>query len=232
MAGCGCLPTLESFTMCSAGTCPLHAVTAYNQSEFFNLMKTFLSGKPLSDWMSMEENHSAISPASIVTVKGWSISGRFPVGICSYLAKLRILRVGYNNLYGDILHSIVNCSQLEQLNMTSLYLEGMFADFSKLKSLKVLDMSYNLFRGDFPMSITNLTSIELLNFNQIGELKPWKFPKTILMMDLKVLILTCCMLYGPVPTITGNMSSLVNLLLDGNFLEGKIPADIGLLKNL
>ncbi|KAK8643090.1 hypothetical protein V6N13_012405 [Hibiscus sabdariffa] len=46
------------------------------------------------------------------------------------------------------------------------------------------------------------------------------------------MVLTTCMLYGRIATSIGNMTSLVDLELSGNFLSGQIPMELGLLKDL
>ncbi|CAK7347336.1 unnamed protein product [Dovyalis caffra] len=168
-----------------------------------------------------------------IDITGWSISGRFPSGICSYLPELRVLRLGHNRLHGDVLHSIVNCSFLEELNLSFLNATGTYPDFSPLKSLRILDVSYNHFTGEFPMSVTNLSNLEVLNFNENDGLNLWQLPENISRLTkLKSMILTTCLLYGPMPASIGNMTSLVDLELSGNFLTGHIPAELGLLRNL
>ncbi|EEF52195.1 receptor protein-tyrosine kinase CEPR1 [Ricinus communis] len=220
---------------------PLEAIST-NQSQFFNLLKTSLSGNALSDWdVSGGKSYCNFTGVSCNSqgyvekfdITGWSISGRFPDGMCSYLPQLRVIRLGHNHLHGNFLPSIINCSFLEELNVSLLYLDGKIPDFSPLKSLRMLDMSYNNFRDDFPMSVTNLTNLEFLNFNENAELNYWELPENISRLTkLKSMILTTCNLYGPIPATIGNMTSLIDLELSGNFLTGQIPPEIGLLKNL
>ncbi|XP_050206652.1 receptor protein-tyrosine kinase CEPR1 [Mercurialis annua] len=219
---------------------PLEAVDT-NQSHFFSLLKASLSGNALSDWEFSGGksccNFNGVTCNSQgyveeLDMSGWSVSGRFPDGICSYLPELRVIRLAHNRLSGDFLHSFVNCSFLEELNVSFLNLTGKLPDFSPLKSLRVLDVSYNVL-GDFPMSVTHLTNLETLNFNENVELNLWQLPENISgLTKLKLMILTTCNLYGPIPATIGNMTSLIDLELSGNFLTGPIPPEIGLLKNL
>ncbi|XP_038714900.1 receptor protein-tyrosine kinase CEPR1-like [Tripterygium wilfordii] len=214
----------------------------FNQSEFFSLMKTSLSGNVLSEWDVTRGKPYCNFPGvscnnegyvEKIDISGWLLSGRFPADICSYLPELRVLRIGHNHLHGDLLDSIINCTLLEELNMSSLYLGGSLPDFSPLKSLRILDMSYNIFTGKFPLSVTNLTNLEVLNFNEIPEFSAWKLTDDISMLiKLKYLILATCNVHGQIPASIGNMTSLVDLELSGNFLTGQIPAELGLLKNL
>ncbi|KAJ8762568.1 hypothetical protein K2173_008007 [Erythroxylum novogranatense] len=212
------------------------------QAQFFNLVKASLSGNALSDWdvggAKPYCNFTGVGcnvegKVEKVDMTGWSLTGRFPSGICSYLPELRVLRIGNNHFHGDFLHSIVNCTVLEELDLSFLYLTGTLPDFSPLKFLRILHMSNNLFTGKFPMSVTNLTNLEVLDFNENAELSLWQLPENISRLTkLKTMILSTCMLYGPIPASIGNMTSLVDLELSGNFLTGPIPAAIGLLKNL
>ncbi|XP_057490489.1 receptor protein-tyrosine kinase CEPR1-like [Actinidia eriantha] len=213
-----------------------------NQSQFFTLMKRSLTGIPLSDWnvtgatsfcnfsgISCNEQGHVVG----IDISGWSLSGLFPEYVCSYLPELRILRLGHNNFRGKFPHSITNCSLLEELNMSSTYLAGTLPDFTPMTGVKLLDLSYNLFTGDFPISVTNLTNLEVLNFNENEGFNLWKLPENFSRLTkLKSMVLTTCMVSGFIPASIGNMTSLIDLELSGNFLVGQIPVQLGLLKNL
>ncbi|KAL5844598.1 hypothetical protein ACOSQ4_010556 [Xanthoceras sorbifolium] len=220
---------------------PSQAMTT-NQSQFFSLMKTSLEGDALSSWDIDGGkpfcNFSGIScndqgHVDEVDLTGWWLSGKFPSEICSYLPELRVLRLARNHIHGNFLDSIVNCSFLEELNTSWIYLRATLPDFSHMQSLRILDMSYNLFTGDFPMSVTNLTNLEVLSFNEVPGLRLWQLPENITRLTkLRRMILMTCALYGQIPPSIGNMTSLIDLELSGNFLTGQIPKEIGLLKNL
>ncbi|KAJ7958861.1 Receptor-like protein kinase [Quillaja saponaria] len=213
-----------------------------NQSEFFCVMKESLSGNYLSNWdvtggkpvcnftgVTCNNQGYVIQ----VDISSWSLSGYFPKDVCSYLPELRVLRLSNNSFRGDFPDSIVNCSVLEELNMSYLYHPGTLPDFSSMKSLQILDLSYNLFTGQFPMSVFNLTDLEIINFNMNGGFNLWKLPENIYRLKkLKTMLLMTCMIHSQIPASIGNMTSLVDLELSGNFLMGQIPAEIGLLKNL
>ncbi|PIN21644.1 Serine/threonine protein kinase [Handroanthus impetiginosus] len=222
-----------------------HPSQAYvsREMQFFHLMKKSVSGSSLSNWPDSKGNYNFCNFTGIscddqeniikIDLSGWSLSGKFPEDICSYLPKLRVLHIGHNSFNGEFPRGIVNCSLLEELNMSSIYYAGSLPDFSKLKSLRVLDLSYNLFSGDFPMSITNLTNLEVLNFNENGELNLWELPENIsVLTKLNTMVLTTCMLHGEIPAPVGNMTSLIDLELSGNYLTGPVPKELGRLKNL
>ncbi|KAF5445614.1 hypothetical protein F2P56_034656 [Juglans regia] len=222
-------------------SCLSHAINK-NQSEFFTLMKKTALGNSLSSWdvsggkpYCMFNGVSCDDQGDVVKidVSSWSLSGDFPENVCSYLPKLRVLRLSRNNFSGNFPVSIVNCSFLEELNMSRLYQSGTLPDFSSMKSLRILDLSYNHFVGNFPMSIINLTNLEVLNFNENHAFNIWELPENISRLTkLKSMILTTCMVQGTIPTTIGDMTSLVDLELSGNYLVGRIPAEIGLLRNL
>ncbi|XP_019156530.1 PREDICTED: receptor-like protein kinase HSL1 [Ipomoea nil] len=210
-----------------------------DQSEFFTAMKKSFTGSLMGRWdgEAVCEYRGVVCDDKDYVVKidvsGWSISGEFPGDVCSYLPKLRVLRVGHNKFHGGFPGSLTSCSFLEELNMTATNLTGSLPDLSPLQALRALDLSYNLFTGEFPMSFTNLTNLEVLVFNENGGFNPWELPGAISgLKKLKSLILTTCMLRGRIPGEIGNMTSLVDLELSGNSLVGRIPGELGRLKNL
>lgn len=141
--------------------------------------------------------------------------------------------MAYNNIHDGFPTSILNCSLLQELDLSHSKISGTLPDLSPLKSLRLLDLSYSLFYGEFPLSVTNLTSLEQLNFNENGGFRLWKLPEEITRLSkLKRMLLMTCSVHGFIPGSIGNMSSLVDLELSGNYLVGQIPAELGRLKNL
>ncbi|XP_027167391.1 receptor protein-tyrosine kinase CEPR1-like [Coffea eugenioides] len=222
--------------------CCCQGTTAANQSQFFTLMRTSLSGNLLSNWdVSKDQNFCNYQGVGCnnqgyvekIDISGWSLSGQFPEDVCSYLPELRILRLGHNNLHGSFPSSITNCSLLEELEMSSAYLTGSLPDLSPLNSMRSLDLSYNYFQGNFPVSFTNLTNLEMLNFNENDGFNFWQLPENISRLTkLQTVILTTCKLHGRIPASIGSMTSLTDLELSGNYLVGKLPSELGQLKNL
>lgn len=213
-----------------------------NQYQFFTLMKKSALGSSLSDWdVSGGKSYCNFSGVGCddqgyvvkLDVAGWLLSGEFPKDVCDYLPKLRVLDLSHNRFSGEFPGSIVNCTFLEELNMSRLYQPGTLPDFSPLKSLRILDLSYNQYSGDFPVSVTKLTNLEILNFNENPGFKPWQLPENISgLTKLTTMILATCMVEGRIPAAIGDMTSLVDLELSGNYLLGEIPKEIGMLKKL
>jgi Leucine-rich repeat (LRR) protein/tRNA A-37 threonylcarbamoyl transferase component Bud32 len=206
-------------------------------------MRNSVSGSALSDWNVSAGGKPFCNFTGVtcdhqgyvvkLDVSGFSLNGKFPAEVCSYLPKLRVLGLSNNKFTGEFPGSIVNCTFLEELNTSRLYQTGKLPDFSPMKSLRILDLSYNLYDGDFPMSITNLTNLEVVNFNEVEHFRLWQLPENISRLTkLKSMVFTTCMLHGRIPAAIGNMTSLVDLELSGNYLVGEIPAEMGLLKNL
>nr|GEX88048.1 receptor-like protein kinase HSL1 [Tanacetum cinerariifolium]GEX88051.1 receptor-like protein kinase HSL1 [Tanacetum cinerariifolium] len=213
--------------------------TILNQTDFFTLLKTSFPGNTFGDWDGKPVcSYTGITcneKGDVVKIKfsGSNLSGRFPENICSYLPQLKTLNLGHNDIQGNFPHSITNCSLLEELNMTHTSLTGKLPDFSPMVSLRLLDLSFGSYSGKFPMSFTNLTNLEKISFNENGGFDLWRLPDDISRLKkLKSMILSTCMLSGPIPKSIGNMTSLVDLELSGNFLVGSVPKEIGLLQDL
>ncbi|KAH9610056.1 hypothetical protein KSS87_009938 [Heliosperma pusillum] len=220
----------------------LPATNSDQQSHFFTLVQNSMSGKSLSDWNTKGENSycnfTGITcdfqgKVTELNISGWSLQGSFPPRVCSYLPELRALDISNNKILGSFPDGIINCSLLEVLNMSFLNLGGKLPNFTSMKSLRILDLSSNGFTGDFPMSITNLTNLEVINFNMNPELNLWELTEEITKLKrLKSLILSTSMLQGKILPSLGNMTSLVDLELSGNYLRGQIPPELGNLRNL
>ncbi|KAJ9567687.1 hypothetical protein OSB04_003653 [Centaurea solstitialis] len=214
---------------------------ADDQAEFFTHIKNSLSGSPLID--NWDDTKPVCSYTGVscdkegyvikIDISGWSLSGRFPENVCSFLPRLKSLHLGFNKIHGEFPQSITNCSLMEDLNITKTNLTGMLPDFSPMTSLRLLDLSSNFFTGAFPISFINLTNLEAVNFNENGGFDLWSLPENVSRLTkLRSMILSTCMVRGPIPRSIGNMTSLVDLELSGNFLVGPIPREIGLLRNL
>ncbi|KAI3784233.1 hypothetical protein L1987_43328 [Smallanthus sonchifolius] len=148
--------------------------TILNQTAFFTLLKTSLSGNTFSDWdgtnvcsytgITCNDNGYVVK----INVSGRNLLGRFPENICSYLPHLKTLNIGHNDIHGGFPYSITNCSLLQELITTHTSLVGELPDFSPMKSLRLLDLSSCSYSGKFPVSFINLTNLEVMNLNENG----------------------------------------------------------------
>lgn len=141
----------------------------HSQSNFLSLMQQSLSG------ITRNWNFTASNPCNFsgitcdddehqniiqIDLSSSLLSGNFPPSICSSLPLLRTLRLGFNNILNGFPIDPLNCSHLEELNLTNSGVSGTIPDLSHLNCLRFLDLSNNFFSGEFPLSITNLTNIE------------------------------------------------------------------------
>ncbi len=126
----------------------------------------------------------------------------------AHLAELKVLRLTFNGLTGEIP-----------------------AQIGDLTNLLRLDLSGDLLSGPIPMTLGNLTNLEglFLYYNQLTGPIPRELGKLV---NLNRLLLFHNQLSGPIPAELGNMSSLIFMGLEDNQLSGSIPPSLGQLTNL
>uniref|UniRef100_A0A803MCK1 non-specific serine/threonine protein kinase n=1 Tax=Chenopodium quinoa TaxID=63459 RepID=A0A803MCK1_CHEQI len=167
------------------------------------------------------------------------------------MPNLESLDVSSNNLgtgeVGDLsfLQTLVNCSHLQFLQLSSNNFCGILPDFlgNLSSNMTELDFGLNQIFGTIPTGLFNLVNLERLSLqgNRLtGHLSP------LIGTRLTKLQAFNCMnnnLHGPVPYSLGNLSRLswlymgynnfeVELNLHQNRLLGGIPVDIAQLTNL
>ncbi|PWA37549.1 Leucine-rich repeat-containing protein [Artemisia annua] len=160
-----------------------------------------------------------------------SLTGKISPAV-SALDSLQSLIIPSNFISGELPASIVNCTHLRVLNVSSNNITGPLPDLSKLINLEVLDISDNYFAGKFPAWVGSLTALTQLSLgdndfeeggipNNIGNLK-----------NLKFLYLRGCRLTGQIPKSIFGLKELGTLDLAGNKLSGEFPVEITNLVNL
>ncbi|KAL0926554.1 hypothetical protein M5K25_002793 [Dendrobium thyrsiflorum] len=234
---------LTQFLLLLLSFLPLLSFSFQSQSNFLFQLKQSFSGQAISQWNFTADNYCGFygitcdddEHRNVVEIdfSSWYLTGTIPSTICTSLPLIRALRLGFNNLHGDLPADLLNCSHLEELNLTHSGIGGTIPDLSPLHTLRLLDLSNNLFCGEFPLSITNLTNLEVVNFNQNPGFNKWLLPEAITKLKkLNTMILSTTFMRGEVPTWIGNMTWLIDLELSGNLLVGRIPTTIGRMKNL
>ncbi|GJY56216.1 kinase-like domain-containing protein, partial [Tanacetum coccineum] len=181
--------------------------------------------KSLTGFYSGECNLYGSIPHSIfnlsllvnLTLADNHVTGSLPSEIGSQLPNLELLQLWGNELTGVLPPSISNCSKLRWLEIGNNSFSGKLTiDFSKLRDINRIYLSANNFHGHreaddmrFIDSLKNSTKLEALtlyNCNLMGVL-----PISI----------------GLIPDSLGNLSSLTELYLYSNKLEGHIPSSLG-----
>jgi Leucine-rich repeat (LRR) protein len=91
------------------------------------------------------------------------LSGFLDIGFPFYL---RYFVAHSNHFYGTFPSSLVNCSQLELLDLRENRLIGELPmHVTNFSELRVLSMAYNNLHGDIPQWITNLTNLQVLDLS-------------------------------------------------------------------
>ncbi|RXI08820.1 hypothetical protein DVH24_022964 [Malus domestica] len=140
-----------------------------------------------------------------------------------------------NNEEGDLdfLSSLVNCTNLERLDISDNNFGGVLPEsLSNLSTrLEVMTLGGNYLSGSIPVDIGNLINLGVLGIgrNLLRGPIPSSISKLSKLYDLS---LNHNELSGTIPSSVGNLTSLGRLLLMSNTLEGSIPPSLGECMNL
>jgi Leucine-rich repeat (LRR) protein len=225
---------------------PAAALELDTQAAYLAKMKEQFPGPGMSRWWDFTSpapdycrfHGVACDRSGNVTgidVTSWRLVGRLPPGVCAALPALRELRMAYNDVRGGFPLGVLNCTSLEVLTLSFSGVSGAVPpDLSPLRALRVLDLSNNLFTGAFPTSIANVTSLEVVNLNQNPGFDVWRPAESLFvpLRRIRVLILSTTSMRGGIPAWFGNMTSLTDLELSGNYLTGTIPVSLARLPRL
>ncbi|XP_009610192.1 receptor-like protein kinase BRI1-like 3 [Nicotiana tomentosiformis] len=166
-----------------------------------------------------------------------SIQTKIPGEVLVKLKSLKRLVLAHNHFFEEIPSELgQTCSTLEELDLSGNQLTGELpSTFKWCSSLLSLNLGNNELSGDFLNTvISSLTSLKFLYlpFNNITGHVPRSLANCT---KLEVLDLSSNLLIGNVPfqfCLAASGFPLEKILLAGNYLTGKVPAQLGLCRNL
>ncbi|KAL5823966.1 hypothetical protein ACOSQ4_021866 [Xanthoceras sorbifolium] len=148
--------------------------------------------------------------------------GYIPVEIGAYLPGLTILNISKNALEGNIPSSVGDMIMLISLDLSNNHF---------CISLEYLVLSNNSLQGQI-FSSTNFNLRNLYSLQLDGNNFSGKIPDSLSNTFLFVLYLSDNKLSGKIPGWLGNMTTLVELAMPNNHLEGPIPPEFCHFNNL
>ncbi|XP_019155348.1 PREDICTED: putative receptor-like protein kinase At3g47110, partial [Ipomoea nil] len=149
------------------------------------------------------------------------------------LKKLQTLSLGTNRLTGRIPPTIGNLSSLQGLDLEMNHLEGRIPhEITRCWGLNFLSLGVNNFTGTLSPSFFNMTSIQ--SFSVVVNSLHGTIPSDIgdTMPNLEGFHFAENKFHGTIPISFPNASKLQILELSRNYFVGKVPDNIGKLKDL
>ncbi|KAM7466685.1 hypothetical protein LguiB_014247 [Lonicera macranthoides] len=187
---------------------------------------------------SIPSSLTNISKLENLILENNSFTGNIPTNFGS-LRNLQSLFLHLNFLGNKevddmaFLNSLTICSGLEQLEVSSNQLGGVFPNSLGNLSTRLRGFGFatNQFSGVIPSGIGGLFNLEIF---EIGENEfEGEIPYAIgEMKKLHLFDLRTNRFSGQIPASLGNQSFLSHVLLQNNKLEGTIPSSLGNCKNL
>ncbi|KAF3526369.1 hypothetical protein F2Q69_00050756 [Brassica cretica] len=137
---------------------------------------------------------------------------------------IELLDISHNSFHGTLPKSFVNgCYSLKILKLSYNKLSGeIFREPANFTDIMVLSMDNNLFTGKIGQGLQNLTDLDTLNMsnnNLTGTIPSW----IVGIPYLFALLVSDNLLDGEIPISLFNMSNLGLLDLSANNLSGNIP---------
>ncbi|XP_059446576.1 putative receptor-like protein kinase At3g47110 [Corylus avellana] len=236
----GSLPTnLSHCTQLRVLNVPINKLVGKIPEEFSSLSKLVylqLGGNNLTGTIPVWIGN--FSSLSVLTFPLNNLQGSIPIEL-GHLSSLEFFQLYGNNLSGPIPVSLSNASRLSVLDFSVNGLTGMVPqNLVSLGALVHLNFYGNRLGngkvGDlnFLGFLANCTSLEILGlgFNQFGGALP-SFVAN-LFSQLKRLHIGRNMIDGGIPIGIGNLVSLTDMQLDGNYLGGPLSDALGKLQQL
>jgi Leucine-rich repeat (LRR) protein len=160
-------------------------------------------------------------------------NGSLPPNMFNTLSNLRSFYIGGNQFSGTIPISIANASALQSLDLSQNNLVGQVPSLGKLHDLEWINLELNNLGDnsnkdlEFLKSLTNCSKLLVfsISFNNFGG----NLPNSIgnLSTQLRQLHLGYNRISGKIPEELGNLIGLIHLSMDYNSFEGIIPTSFG-----
>ncbi|KAL5783392.1 hypothetical protein ACOSP7_008421 [Xanthoceras sorbifolium] len=160
-------------------------------------------------------------------------NGHIPAEIGAYLPGLTILNISRNALERNIPSSIGDMNSLKILDLSYNHLSGEIPEHlaESCISLQLLALSNNSLQGQI-FSSANFNLRNLYSVQLDGNYFSGKIPDSLSNISLYGLYLSDNKLSGKIPSWLGNMTTLVELAMPNNHLEGPIPPELCHLNHL
>ncbi|XP_020081027.1 LRR receptor-like serine/threonine-protein kinase FLS2 [Ananas comosus] len=153
------------------------------------------------------------------------------------ITTLGVLKIAGNNINSTLPRWLWNLTSITHLDLSLNEFHGFIPDeLSCLKSLIVLSLGYNNFEGLSPKPFSKLCGLNTLDLTEVGfsgEINKWveKLPSCT-QQNLQILNFPYNNLRGNLSGWLENMTSLTEIDLNGNSLNGTIPLGVWRLTNL
>ncbi|WKA06717.1 hypothetical protein VitviT2T_024605 [Vitis vinifera] len=214
--------------------------------EFLDMSNVNL--RKASNWLQVTNKFHSLSELRLPFCS--NIPGPIPSGLCN-MTSLRFLDLSYNNFASPIPDWLYHITNLEHLNLASLYIESnnfhsmLPNDIENLTSITYLDLSYNSLEGDILRFLGNLCTGQLSNmsYDRPGKgLERLRLRGNKLLGSFPETLGECkCLehfdsgknrISSHLPSELGQLKSLSYLSIDGNLFSGQIPISLGGLSSL
>ncbi|XP_015169469.1 receptor-like protein 12 [Solanum tuberosum] len=148
------------------------------------------------------------------------------------LTRIRVLKLSFNNLNGNVLSTISKLNKLDHLDLSYNDFQGSIPEsFGNLTRIRSLDLSMNIFTGNVPSTIGKLNKLHSLSLssNNFEGLIPNIFSN---FSELSFLAFDTNNFTGPLPYSIATLTRLEILYLQNNLLTGPLPSNISGLQEL
>ena len=160
-------------------------------------------------WLDVSSNH---------------LSGPLPEQLCQGNQLIKLLLFS-NKFDGALPSSLANCTSLVRVRIQDNLLNGEI-HFGHLPNLIYMDASKNNFSGKIPSDFGNAPKLQYLNISE-NNYSGSELPDGIWgSSSLQVFSASLSGISGKIPDFKG-CESLYQIEMEGNFLKGPIPWDIG-----